>query len=168
MVLADAGLSSGVEIFVVFVGAAFGSAFAVGLQAYVTRRGSKRYYQSLMRALTEEISHIRVAAADRASRSLADLRLDPPYATLAWETFVRSPEIRRLEARYESFAEFYGNVFEANHRLAQVATLLQTSAMASSDELRVHYLELAQTFPNEASARLVTQATALLSSAETS
>ncbi len=133
-------------VVVTFAAAAFGSFLAVALESWLARRGSRAHYEALRRALSNEVGAIATEARERAKRSQADLRLDPLYPTSAWESMVESPEVRRLNASYTTLADFYSTVYSANHRTDQVAILLQISATASDDTLRLSFRGLAQVF----------------------
>jgi hypothetical protein len=133
-------------VIVTFAAAAAGSFLAVAAQAWITRRGSQAYFRSLVDALSDELDSISEQVTERSERGPADLRLDAPYPTSAWQTLVRSAEVRRLGDAYAPLARFYASVDGANHRTAQVTTLLQVSATAADDQLRLSYRELAQQF----------------------
>lgn len=148
-------LGAGSTVVVTFAGALLGSAAAVAAQAWLTRRGSERHFRSLVAAMRLELETIKGESLQRASRPSADVRLDPLYPTLAWQTLVASPEVRRLGDLYVPLAGLYAIVDAANHRTGQVAILLQTSATAANDELRLQYRNLAQQFAGPANDEVV-------------
>lgn len=139
-------LDARATVLVTFAAAAVGSFLAVAAQAWITRRGSQAHFRALLGALQEEVRSIADSATERSHRAPTDLRLDPPYPTSAWDTLVSSPEVRRLTGAYSSISHLYASVFAANYRTTQVATLLQISATAVDDDVRLAYRQLAQEF----------------------
>lgn len=133
----------GVETAITFGSAAAGAFLGVALQAYVSRRGSRRHFEALLRSLSAEITQIEATAAARAQKPFGDLRLDPPYPTEAWLSLVRSPESRRLADSYDDLAEFYLQVLESNHRLQSVSTLVHIAATAPDDGVRLAFRQMA-------------------------
>jgi hypothetical protein len=157
-VLGEGGLSGGQTVALTIVGAAVGSLLAVALQSWVSRRGSHAHFRALMAAVEAEVVEIKTQAAERASRPPNDLRFDPSYSTFAWSALSMSMEVRRLGRHYSGLAAFYSEVSAANHRLALVASLAQTSAISPYDEVRLEYRNLAQKFSAESQGAVASSA----------
>lgn len=151
----EEALSASATVWLTFAAAAFGSFLAIAFEAYLTRRGSKSFFRLMKEEVSKEMEAIAVDASERSQRLPHEIRLDPPYPTFAWRQLADSPEARRLGEAYEPLAALYREVDAANHRLAQVGTLLGIAATSAVDDVRLEYRNLAQEFSAGANSSVV-------------